>query len=153
MWQEWGVPYKKWFLFFNRHSDEIGDGRQSFSPDFQSIISVSSTFFGESPSHSVSKSASLETAFPPFSRLVTKVAGLGQFAGKCGVFIDVGNQFSPLSFVEFGIKGRIFGRWIVSCNAMLVSIVPRDPSHEGGPAKSCRNIDVAKHNALAGELI
>ena len=147
------VVYGSWYYGFGVLIDEIGDGRQSLSPDFQTIIAVSSTFFGESPSHSVSKSASFETAFPPLSRLMTEVAGLGKFAGKRRVFIYVGNQFSPLSFVEFGIGGSIFGRWIVSCNAMLVSIVPRNHCHEGRPAKRCRNITPAKHDALSGELI
>jgi hypothetical protein len=80
-WQERRIPQKERPLLGKGVIDEIEYGPQPLSSDLQTLVAMSPARLRKASRHPMCEAATLVSPFPPFARLMTQVALLGEQSG------------------------------------------------------------------------
>ena len=112
-----------------------------------------SSRFGKPSSHSVSESAVLITALPPFSTLMTQIAFRRKQVRQGLELVQISDQLSPILLIGLGIAFRILRRGIVSGHTMYMSILTGREGQQRGTTKGRRDITASEDDAFRGQLI
>ena len=142
--KEWGVPDEEGLLLFTCFVNKVRDWLDALPADLESGIAMTSSTFGISVGHRMSKATPLLwVSLPPFSRLQAEVACSAQKMSEAGLIIDPVHD-GVVERGELGVGPSCFfsrlDPGIIPSDAVFVRVPATEDGSEGGAAEWSRNV-------------